>query len=466
MDIYKELETKYEAQRAQLNKRSNLLGLSRLFVAILFVVCCAFALKWSDSSYFLWGMPFVIIFLILVKVHDRVSKRKQLAEKLVEINNNERTFLEGERIPFEDGSSYIDTKHFYAYDLDVFGPNSLFQFLNRTATFIGREKLSSLLLTRLPNEDIRLNQAAIQELSTEVDWRQHTLALSIIVNDGKENYQKLIDWSTAPPSKISKPLSAVFYLFPALFLVNAIILLFNYAAPYTYSCALLFGINLAIAASQTKKIKQEMVAADKIANIIKYYGLILEKIEQKQFNSEKLKQYQSHLVVNNIPASKALQKLSDLFASMDSNNNVVGALLFNGSLLYSAHTLKSLLKWKKKYSNKLKGWLDIIGEFEALNSLANFSYNNPSFIYPALNEAFQLEFKDLGHPLIEEDTRVCNDVQLTSNNFTILTGSNMSGKSTFLRTLGINMVLSGIGSSICATQASVHPMTSLVSLIN
>jgi DNA mismatch repair ATPase MutS len=149
---------------------------------------------------------------------------------------------------------------------------------------------------------------------------------------------------------------------------------------------------------------------------------------------------------------------------MDSIGNFVTALVFNGTFLFNLHVLKSLIQWKKEHSEALEDWLEVIGEFEMLNSLGNLSYNNPDFVFPIINTNFEIDFSNLSHPLLNEKTRVGNEVSFHPQSFMILTGSNMSGKSTFLRSLGINMVLSGMGSAVCASSANVHPLLVLVSM--
>jgi DNA mismatch repair ATPase MutS len=149
---------------------------------------------------------------------------------------------------------------------------------------------------------------------------------------------------------------------------------------------------------------------------------------------------------------------------MDSIGNFVTALFFNGTFLFNVHVLKALIQWKKEHADALEDWLAVIGEFEMLNSLANLSYNNPDFVFPILNTNFEIDFSNVSHPLLNPETRVGNEVQFYPQSFMILTGSNMSGKSTFLRSLGINMVLSGMGSAVCASQANVHPLPVLVSM--
>jgi DNA mismatch repair ATPase MutS len=149
---------------------------------------------------------------------------------------------------------------------------------------------------------------------------------------------------------------------------------------------------------------------------------------------------------------------------MDSIGNFVTAIVFNGTFLFNVHVLKALMEWKKEHAEALEDWLEVIGEFEMLNSLANISHNNTDFVFPTLNTNFEIDFSNLSHPLLNPKTRVGNEVQFQPQSFMILTGSNMSGKSTFLRSLGINMVLTGMGAAVCASQANVHPLPVLVSM--
>ena len=208
----------------------------------------------------------------------------------------------------------------------------------------------------------------------------------------------------------------------------------------------------------------EIAQSESINTIISQYSLLVQKIENENFQSEKLITLQQKLHFQNQKASVHLQHLAELFSRMESVGNFVTATLFNGTFLFNVHVLKSMIAWKKQHASVLEEWLEVIGEFEMLNSLANFAYNNPEFVYPTLNSNYEISFSNLSHPLLNPLTRVGNEVQFQPQSFMILTGSNMSGKSTFLRSLGINMVLSGMGSPVCAIQANVHPLPVLVSM--
>jgi len=165
-----------------------------------------------------------------------------------------------------------------------------------------------------------------------------------------------------------------------------------------------------------------------------------------------------------ISFSHHIADLSRLFQQLDSVHNPMGAIIFNGMSLYHVHTIRKLQEWKVANASNISNWLEVIGEIEAINSLSNFAYNNPTYTFPSLNTNEELSFEELGHPMLPDDVRVCNDVTFVDQKFIILTGSNMSGKSTFLRSLGINMVLASAGAPICAQSANIHPLDIYVSM--
>ena len=464
MTTYQNLKEEHSLAYQKLSKKYNLISVARVLTIFLLFYLIYQSFTSDNKLFILFSALTFAVFILLMKIHDKIAWKRKIEKQLISINNDEIIFLKKEDIPFENGAEYVNFKHFYSFDLDFFGNNSIFQNLNRTATFIGSTKLSNLLLTKLNKDEIEANQDAVHELSKKIEWRQYLLSLAKITKDNQDTYQKLIHWSEGRRETISKPLIVLFYFMPIAF-VGSIVVYYASNNNFLLMIALMiFLINLLLAVSQLRKIKNELVDSEKIATIVNQYGLIIEKIEKEKFETEKLNQLQEELVCKSELASHQIKKLADLFSNMQSIENGMGAILFNGAFLYHIHTLNSLLHWKKKFALEIKSWLDIIGEFETLNSLANFSYNNPTFVFPILNENHYIEFEALGHPLISEEKRVCNDITFNENNFIILTGSNMSGKSTFLRILGINMVLAGIGAPICATKANVHSLNVIVSM--
>lgn len=460
---YKKLVEEHQNSYKEISNTYNLISVIRAALAITFLVFIYFFFK-TDNTNFLWAMLVAFFtFFIVMKWHDKVSFKRLIFKTLKNINEEELNYLEKKELPFENGVEFLPKTHDYAFDLDFFGENSLFQNLNRTATFKGKNTLANLLTSLKSNSEVIENQDSIKELASKVTFRQDVLALGKVTADSKEVYESLIKWSKSiSPYSLFYTLAS--FIMPALFIGLFILNQIEDNSIISKLLFMLFIINLGIFGSLFGKIKGEILNLHKINEVIRNYGLIISHIEKENFTASKLKNLQVKLTFNNIKASKQIENLSSLFKQIESIINPIAAVIINGTILYHLHAYKSLIKWKKQYAAQIPLWLEIIGEFETLNSLANLSYNNPDFCFPQINEDFKIEFKDLGHPLISEKGRVNNSVDFNQQNFIILTGSNMAGKSTFLRSLGVNIVLAGTGSAICASEANIHPLKVMVSM--
>ncbi|RKS14258.1 DNA mismatch repair protein [Flavobacterium sp. 120] len=464
MEIYKVKKEAFSTVLNGINKKYNSISILRLLAIVFFLVSMYYYIKNSEIIFIVLSVLLFGLFVFLMRIHTKLLFRKQVNKALLEINQNEISYLERNKIPFENGQEFNDFHHPYAYDLDIFGEHSLFQNLNRTATYIGKKTLANQLLTLLPNDEIVRNHKAVKELSEKIDWRQEFLAFAKISNDSQSNYETLLKWSIFNSSPLSKISVFISYFSPLLFLGVLIVYLVTSNIIFASVLSYLFVFNLIVLGRFIKRIQIEITNSTNIDKTIHQYSLLLQKIEEESFQSEKLIDLQQKLTFKKENASVHFKQLADLFSKMDSISNLVTAVVFNGTFLFNLHVLKSLVQWKNDHRAALEDWLEVIGEFEMLNSLANLSYNNPEFVYPTLNTNFEIDFTDLSHPLLNEKTRIGNDVCFQPQSFMILTGSNMSGKSTFLRSLGINMVLSGMGSPVCASQANVHPLPVLVSM--
>lgn len=463
MSEYHHIKNGHENDLAKLNHQYNVISIIRLMVFIILVFLIYKFITHTDITYLFGVVVFIIIFSFCLRWHEKIAQKRDIKKTLITINQNEISYLNGEKPPFKDGSEYIDHHHFYTYDLDFFGHDSLYQHINRTYTYIGGTMLARLLSTKLSKNEIIDNQQAIKELSPKTDWRQLFAANAILSDDSQDHYQKLIDWSIVPVKPLSPIYTVLTYLMPSL-LLGSLIWHFIYGGDIIQVASTLFTVNLLILFSQFKNIKKTIIESDQISKTISAYGNMIALIENENFGSEKMKDIQDQLIINETPASSKIATLSKLTANLESIENLMGAIIMNGLMLYHIIYLHKVLNWKRAYGKNIQSWLILIGEVERLNSLANFAYNNPDFCFPELNESLRINFYQLGHPLIRKEKRVCNDIAFDPETMIILTGSNMSGKSTFLRTLGINMVLAGIGSAVCASKANINPLSVIVSM--
>ena len=464
MTIYSLRRNQFEHELKTVKSKFNYISLLRLSSIVLVLVFGYYYIQNKDLLLLFLSVSFFIAFVFLMKKHSKLLFQIKIKEALIKINLDEIDFLENNKLPFENGAEFNDFQHPYAYDLDLFGDHSLFQNLNRTATYIGKKTLAKQSLNLLSNDEIRKNKEAVKELAEKLDWRQEFLALAKINPDNEESYKTLLRWTTFNSNPISKVQELFLFLLPMVFFGIAIGHWLSNSMVLLKLLSFVFVINLIFLSLFLKRIQKENTQSSEIDKIISQYGLLLQKIENEPFQSNKLLDLQSKLLLDKEKASLHLQKLASLFSEMDTISNVVTTVLLNGTFLYNVFVFRGLIAWKNQHAKILESWLDVIGEFEMLNSLANLSYNNPDFVFPELNSNQEISFSNLSHPMLSKRNRVGNSVDFRPQSFIILTGSNMSGKSTFLRSLGVNMVLTGMGSAICATKASVCPMPVLVSM--
>lgn len=464
IETYQALRDQYKQQFEALSIKHRNLSVLRLLVVIAALVLYYFAIT-TDTSWKLYtAIALTVCFIFLMKLHQKISKQRIFVKALEEINTNEVDYLSGTQIPFYSGASFQNDQHAYSSDLDLFGNRSLYQHLNRTSTQMGRQQFADGLLNSSDKETIQNRQQAIHALTQNIAVRQDYFALGSIANDSKDVYDRLIRWSEQEEAAVPKPLLILCYILPAVLIGAIVMYLFTKENIYWSVINKLAPVNLLLFFGQYKHIRKAMFSTEKITEMMASYGAMLAHIESASFEEPALKTLQHKIKNTEANASKALQDLGSIFSKMETIQNPFSAFIMNTLFLYHIHQLNNLNNWKQKHKKYLQQWLDVIGEMEMLQSLANLKYNNPDFCFPSINLDNKISFTALGHPLISAQKRVCNDVSFNERRFIILTGSNMSGKSTFLRTLGINMVLAGMGAPVCAAAADLQPMKIFVSM--
>lgn len=463
IETYNTQRARYAVEYDKRKRQHRSLAYARLAIMLLVLVAGFFGFRTQLPVYWIVAGTAFACFLVLLNLHLAASKKLQLAKTLLQLTDDEIAFLETGALAFPDGKAFETTNHPYSYDLDLFGPLSLFHHLNRAKTVMGTAQLAESLQRRASDDVIRGRQTAIQELAPQLAWRQEYMAKAQLAGDSEKIVQALRSWTTE-----NEPVPTLLTLLSfALPLLGFSLTLWFAVDPKPLSgnlAVMVFIANLLVLASQLKKMNREIAHADKINATLLRYSELLYLIESNHWNDPLLQRIKSELSQNGSTASGHIRKLSRIFASLESLQNGFGAIVFNGTVLYHLHTYRQLLRWKKEHAEDISGWLQTIGELEVLISFANLAFNNPDFCYPQLNGESRLRFEELGHPLISRTKRVANSVDFTDKGFIILTGSNMSGKSTFLRTLGVNFVLANAGAPICAASANLQPMDILVSM--
>jgi len=398
-------------------------------------------------------------FLFLIKLFVRTEKQLSYYLRLVEINQNEAEALHRNFSPFDPGNEFSDPHHDYSFDLDLFGIGSMFQFLNRTVTNRGKVYLAALLnQSQRPVEEIIEKQVAIQELAEELDWRQQFLARGKETEDQKnpkrtdESLGQFIGLKSAKAVKyLLKTLPILTLLLVGLSLAGLLINAFFLVA--IFSQWIIFIL-------YSKTISKFQKQFESQAKRLGRYSNLLQQIEMKHFQSSYLVLMKEKLTKDGKTASSITAELQKTLNEFDYRQNILVGFVLNSVFLWDLRCIYRMFRWQQKYSEELPVWFKVIAEMDALISLANCNYNHPEWNTPMLTDSgFQINAIGLGHPLIDEARCVRNSFTIAgTEQIAIITGANMAGKSTFLRTVGINLILAANGCKICASSFEFSPV--------
>ena len=459
---YQQRIDNYNLQRSKFRQFQKYFPVSRF---VNFILCCItiyYFIATHSYLYITTAIVSFISFLILGHLDIKYKAKIFKLDLLIKINQNEIDAVNGDFSKNDTGNEFVDFDHPYTYDLDIFGKSSLFQCINRTSTFYGKIKLSDFLKNAFRYKDeIEARQQAISDLSENIEFRQQ---LQLIFFEKKTNESDLSEmnrWlqSDTIPAKKIKLYKIILYLLNGISIV-ALILTIVGIIPYHFISALVIA-QLYLTVRFAKNIfKVQDIITTKF-RILDKYSQCLSLIENTNLNNPLLLKLKNSLVSHDIKApDKAIDKLSQIIGLIDANLNLIVAFLLNGFFCFSIHLLLAAESWKNKYKQFIPGWFDVVVNIDALSSLGNFAFNNPDFVYPKpVNENFIFKAENLGHPMISKNVCVKNDIEIKGwKQVNIITGANMSGKSTLLRTVGINYVIAMTGCPVCADEFIFTPI--------
>ncbi len=454
-DKYERRREKHYRMYEKYNRAINTISNLRLLVFIAGLVLTIFLLV--IKYYFIMVailIAFLFTFVYLMISHDKLFKERIFSSMFVKINEDAIKRLSGEWGSFPDsGKDFLDQNHQYAYDLDIFGDRSLFQWISVANTYLGRRALSGLLSGNSKEVDrIKMRQEAVKELAIKLAWRQRFLAEGLVVSDNMKDPEKLINWANEQYEFYKKPwLAIVVKILPAITILSLILAFVTPKVPY-YVPSFLVLIQFFILKYKNRERHEIFQTSDKFSKDIAVYNKMLKLFEKKDFQAELVNEIKSKMAgKTGKPAYEQVNKLAKIVDSI-SNRHVPFYLVFNLLTLWDYKNMIILEKWKEDSGRYLKEWLKGLGEIEALSSLAIIRHDNPDWVMPEIKEEQKNEFEAsrMGHPLIASN-RVCNNLDFNSpTKVLLITGSNMSGKSTLLRTAGINLVLAYAGAPVCA----------------
>ncbi|MGH2565600.1 MAG: hypothetical protein ACRDE5_13875, partial [Ginsengibacter sp.] len=364
-------------------------------------IVAVFYVLWSLGAVYLITLS-ILLLVVFIRLLYADLKNKAAIEHtnyLININDDELKFLEGNYHAFPEGSEHIPIDHLYANDLDIFGANSLFQFINRTTSEMGSRQLAEYLKNPASTETILLRQTALEELAKKIEWIQDLEA------KGKEKKITLItkrrleNWIVEPPvfSKF-KPWRWLRYLLPAIIVTILTLYIFDeVSSAIFYSGLLLFA---AIAYQVNKYVAPVHDQLSKIAEEIETLSASIEHIENATFESDLLKQLQSALFHQDKNVSYDITRLKKLLDKLDLRYNLVISAPLNILLLWNLQQMLDLEKWKLNQKKNIEKWFTTLGNIEALNSFGVLHFNEPNWAFPDITPGyFFIEGKEIGHPL-------------------------------------------------------------------
>ncbi len=411
-----------------------------------FIFAVGLFIFWYFNSIFnilFLTIPFLVyIFLIIFgqKYIDLYTKNKNLYELI----SDEISFLNKNYDVFRPNIHFIEYTHNYAYDLDIFEKGALYHSINRCTTADGEELLQQLLLNpKRSSEDIIKMQDSVKEMMPLREVSHNISSISYKNPVSLDNFIKTVSRDITPPKKI-----AVIYVYISASATILSFIAYGFGLIPSFIPLGLFIYQFTTASLFAKKTNDEYSKLNKANNAAKIYLLISETIKDNNFQSEMLKSIKDDMCA----VSSKVKELQKINSEFDQRNSGLYYLISNGLFLRDIILSYKINKWIKENIYNIPVWNKAAAYIDVINSISVFGYNNSDFIFPVINSSTIIKAENMSHPLIDSLKRVGNNIEINkTHKFLIITGANMAGKSTFIRSIGVNLILASMGAPVCAS---------------
>ncbi len=440
-------------EAAQLEGRARAIGTTRLALAVVALASIG-AIVWGRLGGWAWWVLAgdVVAFVGMVVVHARVHDAKERASAALRFHQRGLARMDHawDALP-STSARFQSADHPFGQDLDIFGHASVMQLVDATETRFGEERLAKLLSLEEPGawpDDVAARQQAVRDLAGRPAFREALATAGGVLADEKPDPGPLLAWAERKGglSSAMKPLA---WGLPLVTL--AVVVLGSVVGLPPGVVALVVVVQIAIGIAVGVRLTPMLSAASARESSVTRWRSMIAAIEAEPFEAPLLRKHQQRLAAGKRKASEEIAALERIVGFVDARRNEVFRLLIGPLLMWDVHCAFALLGWRGRAGEHVRAWLEALGEVEALASLAGLAFEHPAFAWPELTAGALLDARGLGHPLLPEDRRVGNDVRLAvAGRALVVTGSNMSGKSTLLRALGVNAVLAFAGAPVCA----------------
>ncbi|MCE2613996.1 DNA mismatch repair protein MutS [Flavobacteriaceae bacterium D16] len=449
-----------QEDKAKVSKKILTYSLLRLLVFVLLIAVIYF--RFNDWGFIGFsGLIALFLFVFLVLRFNRLQYQRNKLKALIRLNETELEVLDRKFSQLPTGSEYEQEAHHFARDIDLFGDGSFFQYANRTGLKEGRDMLASWLLSN-HTDHIKQKQLAVQELRDMPEWRQDFTATATLLQT-EVDPETLTHWF-----KGYKPfLGKRFRILPLAFSLISIALIVAYFLGQLSGWSIVFWLfaGLGITGFYLKKINRLAVSASHALNTFQQYHKLIALLESVSFRSELLARKQAIYKKEKESVSQLVRKFADILNAFDQRNNMIFGFLGNGFLLWDLYQSYRIESWILEYGDKVAVWFDVLSYFDASISLGTFAFNHPTYAFPKISsDNVLIAAKDAGHPLLERSRLVTNDFRISEEEFHIITGANMAGKSTFLRTVSLLIVTANLGLPVCASGMVYKPVRLITSM--
>jgi MutS domain V len=473
-DTYRRRRSSFEAEERRLARISFRYSVVRGVLFFGFVVCLAVILARAGTAFlpgwWIAAAGWLAVFFAVLPVHDRVITEQRRAADLRTLNEEalDRMARAWDRLPVP-ATAAPGTDGPLARDLDLFGRASLFQLLGTAHTPQGKETLAGWLLRPAPPDVIAARQAAVAELASEIDFRQQIEVRTRPLERVPPNVERFLEWAEGEPWLL--PRRGLVWLTRLLPVATLGVLLAAMAGRLPFSPVLFFvAVNLVLTYNLRERLEETLNRVSAREGELLRYSEAMEVAAGRAAKAEILRRNAEILAPEGVPAHRWMDLLHRRVVKADARHSATLHFFLQLLLLWDFHMVWLLERWQRDAGRRVRGWLAALGATEALSALAGLSFDNPRWAFPIVAEsgesADRIAARDLGHPLIAAAQRVGNDVEVgPPGTFLLVTGSNMSGKSTLLRSIGVNAVLAQAGGPVCAAEMRLPPVEIATSIL-
>jgi len=458
--FYIERKDKLSKLLVQVKRQLWVSSMLRLTVFILAIL--GIYLFYDNSNYLLLIILFsAILFLYLVSRHSDLTYQKNKLLALISINETELQVLDRKFYELPDGKEFISRGHFYSQDIDLFGKGSFYQYCNRTALPEGSKTLAGLF-TENNIENVIEKQEAIKELGSAAEWRQEFSAVAGLIKT-EISSANLISWLKTYQTFVPNLMKTL----PAVFSVLSLAVISLYYFDYLPGWGLLFWffLGLGITGKYLSRVNALSQNTSQAQSSFQQYQKLILLMENMKYQSQLLQNEKEYILEDGIEVSRVLKQFSGMLNAFDQRNNMIFGALANGFLLWDLRYAYSIEKWISVHGNSVERWLNTIAFFDSYNSLGNFAFNHPDYTFPEITKNdLIIEAKNISHPMLDPAEGVTNNFKISKEEFFVITGANMAGKSTFLRTISLQIVMANMGLPVCASLLRYQPIKLITSM--